>query len=121
MTWARLDDRFHSHRKVVKAWKLNRASVGLHVLALTYTCGHELNGHVDPEFVETMLPKLGERERAVSALVQAGLWKADGDGWLVHDFLDYNQSAEDLRDKRNKEASRKAAARAAKSANGSPA
>lgn len=120
MTWARLDDRFYSHRKVRRAWKLCRASIGLHTLALTYTCGYDLNGRVDSEFVEMMLPAQRERERAVAALVQAGLWEENGDDWLIHDFLDYNQSADEIREKRDREAARKAAARA-KAANGSPA
>lgn len=115
MTWARLDDRFHSHRKVMRAWKSHRAAIGLHVLALTYTCGHELDGHVDVEFVELLLPKTAEREKVVSALVEAGLWDENGTGWVIHDFLKFNQSAADLRDKRDKEAARKAASRAGKS------
>ena len=112
MTWARLDDKFDSHRKTMRAWKLNRASVGLHIMAITYTCGHELDGMVDPEFVETKLPKPAERKKAIEALLSAGLWEACGDGWQIHDFLDYNPSSADLKTKRAAEAARKAAARA---------
>lgn len=115
MTWARLDDRFHSHRKVMRAWKHNRAAIGLHVLALTYTCGHELDGHVDTEFVELLLPRPSERRHAVTALVDSGLWTENGSGWVIHDFLKFNPSAAELREKREKEAARKAAARASKS------
>jgi hypothetical protein len=120
MTWARLDDRFYSHRKVVRAWKLSRAAVGLHVMALSYTCSYELDGHVDAGFVETVLPKDRERQNAVAALVDAGLWHPNGDGWVIHHFLDYNPSAKELREKRDKEAARKAAARAAQLSAGSP-
>jgi hypothetical protein len=111
MTWARLDDRFYSNRKVMRAWKLSRASVGLHTMALAWCCGHELDGHVDEEFVESVLPKDKERAVAVDALVAVGLWHRNGTGWVINDFLEYNPSAASLREKRRKEAERKAQAR----------
>lgn len=120
MTWSRLDDRFGTHRKVSRAWKRDRASIGLYAMALTYTSSHELDGHIDPEWVESKLPKPGERRRAVDALVSAGLWEENSEGWIVHDFLDYNPSAAELREKRAAEAARKAAARAAKLSAGNP-
>jgi hypothetical protein len=54
-------------------------------------------------------------------LVRVGLWEDDArGGWQIHDFLEYNTSAEQNKEKRDAEAARKASWRAAKTAtNGS--
>lgn len=100
MTWAKLDDRFHENRKVKRAWRLAPASIGLHVMAITYCSGHETDGHVDIEFVEEKVPKDRERERLVAALLTAGLWERVDGGWQIHDFLTFNPSREQLDEKR---------------------
>ena len=115
MTWTKLDDRFYSNGKVMRAWNASRASVGLYTMALAYCAGHELDGHVSPEFVQWVLPRDRERNQAVAALLDSGLWLANGGGWVINDYLKYNPSAESLQEKRRKEAERKAAARAAAS------
>jgi hypothetical protein len=84
-------------------------------MALAYSCGHEYDGEIDTEFVETLLPKDRERDGAVQALVDAGLWKPMKGGWVIHDYLKYNPSAAELAEKRRREAERKAAARASTS------
>ena len=40
------------------------------------------------------------RRRAVNALVETGLWVPNGDGWLIHDYLDYNEPRELLLERR---------------------
>jgi hypothetical protein len=92
VAWARLDDRFHEHRKVKKAWRCSPASVGLHVMAITYCAGHGTDGLVDVEFVEEKVPKDRDRERMIAALVDAGLWELVDGGWVIHDFLEFNPS-----------------------------
>lgn len=118
MTWARLDDRFWSNRKVVRAWKRNRGSVGLYALALTYCAQHETDGTVDAEWVEDRLPKASEREALMSVLVDVGLVDRDGDDYEIHDYLDYNPSREktiadreDLKRQRSEAGKKGAAAR----------
>lgn len=85
-------------------------------MALAYCAGHEYDGEVDAEFTETMLPKDRERQQAITALVSAGLWHEREDGWVIHDYLEFNPSAAELAEKRRVDAERKAAARAAASA-----
>lgn len=111
MTWARLDDRFHEHRKVKSAWHVDPGAVGLHVVAITYCAGHETDGLVDVEFVREKLPRQRDRDRLIGALVNAGLWEPVDDGWLLHDFLDYNPSKASLDEKRARDAERKARGR----------
>jgi hypothetical protein len=115
MSWAKLDDQFHSHRKAKRAWKEPRA-LGLHLLALSYCAGQLTDGLVDDEFVEEKVPNRRERDRSTHALVDAGLWTREDDGWRINDWLDYNPSREYVLDRRRKESERKAAARAAKAA-----
>lgn len=92
MAWAKLDDRFHEHRKVRRVWRACPAAVGLHVMAITYCAGHETDGFIDRDFVEEKLPNRRDRDRALDALVEAGLWEPTDDGWTLHDFLDYHPS-----------------------------
>jgi hypothetical protein len=107
MSWARLDDRFHEHRKVRQAWRQAPASVGLHVMALTYCAGFETDGFVDRAFVEEKLPAAKTRNAAVRALIEAGMWRELDNGWVIHDYLDYNPSRVQIAEKRAKYAERK--------------
>lgn len=96
MSWAKLDDRYDDNRKIKRAWRRDRAAVGLHVMAITYCCRHRTNGLVDIEWVEERLPAARERERAIGVLVDLGLFeRLDDEHWLVHDYLDYNHSREE--------------------------
>lgn len=106
MAWAKLDDRFHAHPKVRRAWR-NRTAVGLHAMALSWVAQYEEDGRVSVEWVEDQLPEEAERASAVSALVDAGLWEPNGSGWLIHDYLEYNPSKEQAAAKRAADAARK--------------
>lgn len=92
MAWAKLDDQLHGHRKIKRAWKC-RPALGLHMMALSYSACYDLDGLVPEEFVEEKLPAKRERDAAVAALVEAGLWEIVDDGWLVHDWDEYNGDA----------------------------
>lgn len=109
MMWTKLDDRFHAHPKVAQAWKADRASIGLYTLALSHASAYLTDGHVSEEFVRTHIPNTAQRRRATDALLDAGLWERNGDGWLIHDFLDYNRSAADMREKQSASRARAAA------------
>ena len=95
MTWVRIDDHLHSHPKFKHAWSNAPASVGLELFALSYSAAHLTDGQVDPRFVSEWFPKNTRgRRRAVDALVDSGLWVPNGDGWQIHDYLDYNEPRE---------------------------
>ncbi len=116
MSWAKLDDQFHAHRKATKAWRGHPRALGLHLLAMSYCAGHLTDGLVDDEFVEEKIASAREREQATTALVEAELWAREHDGWRINDWLDYNPSRADTLEKRRKEAERKAAGRARQAA-----
>lgn len=111
MSWAKLDDQFHAHRKATKAWRAHPRALGMHMLAMSYCAGHLTDGLVDDEFVEEKLPQQREREAVVRALTDAELWRRVDDGWVINDWLEYNPSRADTLEKRRKEAERKARGR----------
>lgn len=91
MTWAKLDGKFHSHPKVLE---IGYAATGLFALSLSYAAGHLTDGRLPLEWVKTH-PK-----RLVGQLFDAGLWATDEHGWYIADYLDYNQSREQIRRRR---------------------
>lgn len=107
MTWARIDDGFHSHPKVLETWQAEPAAVGLHARALSYAANHEIDGEVPDSVLQTWIPDERERERMVKALTGSGLWHKNGSGYAIHDFLDYNPSRADLTERRKADRERK--------------
>jgi hypothetical protein len=107
MTWARLDDQFHAHRKIRQAWHQAPASIGLHVMALTYCACFETDGFVDTAFVTEKLPVKSARDAAVRALIECGMWRELDNGYVIHDYLDYNPSRAQIVERRAKDAERK--------------
>lgn len=96
MPWARLDDQFHAHPKTRAAWQREPRAVGMHVMAISYCAGLLTDGFIDEHFVGEKLPRPAERRRVTSALVDAGLWEPADGGWLIHDWLDYQESSVEI-------------------------
>ena len=108
MTWARLDDSFYSHPKVLQAWNEHQPSIGLHALAISWVANHEQDGMVPAYVVAMWVPDQSDRARATATLVQTGLWHEAEDGYVIHDYLDYNPSRAYLEEKREADRLRKA-------------
>lgn len=106
MPWARLDDKWHAHPKVREAWRC-RPAIGLYAMSLSYCMAYGTEGKVAETFVEDQLPDDGERGTVVAVLERTGLWERNGDGWIVHDFLKYNPSNEDIEARREADRERK--------------
>lgn len=85
MMWLRIDDQFSDHPKLVRAGDL---AAWLHVCGLCYCARHLTDGLIPLGQAERM-DYSGER---IERLVSAGLWEKTEDGYLVHDYLDYNPS-----------------------------
>ena len=99
MSWFRIDDRFHSHPKVLRA---GNAAVGLWVRCGAYSTDYGTDGLVPAEIVA----RFGAA-REVSALVDARLWVPTDDGMLIPDFLDYNSSRAERDERLKRDAERK--------------
>lgn len=90
MTWVRLDDKFPNHPKVIN---LSDAAFRLHVSAICYAGEYLTDGHISGRIVRNLSP-ISNLARAVEQLVAARLWEPTEDGYQIHDFLEYNPSAE---------------------------
>lgn len=92
MAWMKVETSVARHRKFVKA---GPAPSWLWVCGLAYCQEGLTDGFIPTE----ALPYLGVKNAAQLAhhLVAAGLWdQADG-GWMVHDYLAGNKSADEIR------------------------
>lgn len=94
MTWARLDDNFPQHPKVVTAGAICEL---IQVRAICYSCRYLTDGFIPTGALSALATGL---EQILNApidvlpehMVLSGLWKARRDGWIIHDFLKYNPS-----------------------------
>jgi hypothetical protein len=121
MAWARLDDGFGDHPKVLDVIETldemaGAAAIGLWSLGLAYAHRTmrtaKVPGYVPRSFARTVRvpPFLGDK------LCDAGLWEhAEGGGWIIHDFDQYLPS-DGLRSKRAEAGRKGAAARWGKTA-----
>ena len=90
MTWARLDDSFWMHPKVMIS---GNAAAGVFARCLSY-CGCYLTDGLIPEPVATQIA--GSDKKALDALVDVGLLqRLESGGFLISDFLEYNRSKEE--------------------------
>lgn len=108
MTWVRMDDDFPMHRKVRP---LSDGAFRLHVSALCWSAKHLTDGYI-PEADLPLASDVRVPRRRVKELEQRGLWHRTERGWLVNDFLEYNDSAEEVKAKRERAAERQRRSRA---------
>lgn len=108
MTWLKTDDRFPEHRKIRR---LTDGAYRLHHAALSYAAKDETDGLIRPDDLDEM--QHGRRlAKHVDSLVKAGLWEPVRNGWMLHDFLDYNPSHAQLEAERAANRERQARMRA---------
>lgn len=85
MTWFKVDDKFHDHRKPRQAGK---AAIGVWVLAGSWAADNLTDGFIP----ESILSRWGNRKDA-ERLVTAELWepaRRNGEqGWQFHHWDDY--------------------------------
>jgi len=99
MGWAKFDDQFTDHPKVVAAGPWAEL---LAMRAVIHCARYETDGHVQAAQLPRLAVGIVGPRKQVAALVAAGLWTVDpdGDGWWVHDFLDYHPSRTQKREDR---------------------
>lgn len=128
MVWQRIDDQFGVSQKVIRIPRKRRQQViGLWTLAGNYSVRALTDGVIE----EHELEELDAKEVDVAELIRVGLWHGPSHrcsacprpptgGVVVHDFLDYNFSRQQVMADREKERVRKAAQRAKRSPGGTP-
>jgi hypothetical protein len=91
MVWVKIDDHFHAHPKVAALEPdLMGEAVCLHALALSW-CGDALTDGLIPKGQPARL-RGRPVENVIAELLRVGLWERSGDGYQIHDYLDYNFS-----------------------------
>lgn len=92
MPWFMTDDKFHSHKKVIRATALGVAPIGLWNLAGSWSSDQLTDGFI-PDYIAMRLDPRQWEENA-AALVRAGLWVVDeveGEaGWRFHQWDERN-------------------------------
>lgn len=101
MTWLKIDDNVPHHKKMLAA---GPAAAWLWLCGVAYCQRHKTDGFIPLE----ALSWLGvEKPKPLAAvLVLVGLWHQAEDGWLVHDYLEWNASSEERREKSGQKADR---------------
>lgn len=93
MAWVRLDDGFPDHPKAVQAGPM---ACWLFVCGIAYANRYLTDGFVP----ERQLPRLIEAKKPgalAAVLVEVGLWEIVEGGFRIHDYLDYQPSAEKVK------------------------
>lgn len=91
MTWAKVDDRLHSH---IKAARAGADAMGLWVLALSWCAAYMTDGEVP---AEQPCRLVGRRGDALAAkLVEAKLWDKSEFGYRFHGWDEYQPTRADI-------------------------
>jgi hypothetical protein len=109
MTWFKVDDGLPTHRKVLSLPRGARrlSAIGAWTMAGAWTSANLTEGFIP----KTVLADLGIGPKVAADLVSCGLWRAEKTGYRMHDFLDYNPTAERVQQDRADAAARQKKAR----------
>lgn len=114
MAWARIDDGFYDHPKVIQLAEKQPAAGFLHVRAIAYCSKHLTDGLISKSMVASLVPVQRDRDEQIAALFETGLWfqneETGPDHYGIHHYLDYQPSKDEVAEKRRKDRERKKAA-----------
>ncbi|AEW94631.1 MULTISPECIES: hypothetical protein [Streptomycetaceae] len=102
MPWVRLDDRFPSNRKIRL---LSDAAFRLYVSAICWSAENLTDGVVKTAELRLVADVRSARRHA-KELVESSLWEELPDGWRIHDYHEYQPTAEQVRADRKAKAAR---------------
>lgn len=107
MTWFKIDDSFWSHPKTLA---VSSDAIALWVRAGSYSCQHLTDGRIK----RAALPLFGLPDSAVEELLEVVLWEVDGDDLVFHDWADYQETSEAVKERRQRARDRMRVVRANK-------
>lgn len=101
MTWAKIDDSFPDHPKIVAAGPICAL---LQIRAICYSCRFLTDGLIPHGAVSGLVNGLEPDDACkhasgidlASLMVRNGLWDVAANGYQVHDFLDFNPSKKEV-------------------------
>lgn len=97
MPWVKLDDQFLNNTKTRAAGVQGRA---LYIAGLLYCAQLLTDGRIPAKDLPLVAASAEVPVRHAKVLVEFGLWERDPSGYVVHDYLTYNPSAEQVRAER---------------------
>jgi hypothetical protein len=114
VTWLKIDDGFVENEKVDG---VNDRSFRLHVAALCYCARNLTDGYLSAKGVKVVCAVVAGSKRHVLALVAAGLWVPleELGTYEIKNFLDYNPTADEVKEERRKARERMKALRTRRS------
>jgi hypothetical protein len=92
MPWARLDDMLPVHPKIRA---LSDSAFRLYISAICWSSLHRTDGRVPADQLR-FVSDVRRSQVCANQLVQAGLWETADGGWRIHDYLEYQPSAEQV-------------------------
>lgn len=99
MVWVKLDDGFFDHPKAIAAGPLARE---LNFAAWCWSAANLTDGHIPSHVLPLIAAKAGVKPGVSGRLIEVGLWRTNGDGWEINDFLVYNKSRRAVEEEREK-------------------
>lgn len=107
MPFLLIDETFPENPKIDE---LSDAAFRLHVTALCYAARNLTDGHITKSALKRCTKGARTSARRAHELTQSGCWEVhpDGDehGWIIHDYLDWNRSRENILEQRKANAER---------------
>lgn len=89
MTWVRIDDGFISHPKTLQ---LSHKAIVLHLTGLTHCATHLTDGVVDKTAMRMLLATARVTKKALTELLELEMWSDQGKEYVIHDYLEYQES-----------------------------
>jgi hypothetical protein len=99
MPWFRLEDSFYANPKVMAA---GNPAIGLWVRAATWSAAQLTDGHIPAHIARGLGTK-----READALTTARLWVPCDGEFVIADWLEYQPSALEVKERRKRDAERK--------------
>lgn len=105
--YAKLQNDFWRSPKGMKLKKRNPAAGFLYILSISYAADNLTDGHISEDVAYYALDATDEQ---IAFLVDNGYWDESdtGDGWMIHDYLEHQNSREQIETTRAKDRARKA-------------
>jgi len=96
MPWARIDDMLPVHPKIRT---LSDSAFRLYISAICWSNLNSTDGHIPSKHLR-FISDVRRPHQCVEQLLEAGLWETAPEGWRIHDYLEYQPSAEKVRRER---------------------
>lgn len=95
MTWVRFEDNFFNNPKVAP---LSNAAFRLYIQSIAYSNQFLTDGKLAENNLRSFSVNCRARKKHVNELLSAGLWQKEGDVWSINDYLEYQPSANEVRE-----------------------